>query len=146
MAMKRFPKLEAAFSKEVLAELHIALAEVGKITPHYDEDYQSWVFSHPAYPSVEAIGDSAQECAARYKGWLAEFIQHRMQGRIHPTDEKTTSGRGGWRPGAGRPKGTTKTQTRTIRVPVEIAAWLKADPVHMDQVRRLMDQPKKKRA
>lgn len=47
-------------------------------------------------------------------------------GRLSPINEKETVGRGGFREGAGRPKGSKSAQpTKQIRVPVDIAEWLK---------------------
>ena len=48
-----------------------------------------------------------------------------MEGRIDEENEKKTHGKGGARPGADRPKGTTKEPTKQVRLPVEIADWFK---------------------
>ena len=105
-------KLEKLFSQGVIEGLKIALAEVGEIEPWLDEETGCWVFCSPLYPSVEAPGATKEECIQRYQGWLAQFIEERLKGNIHLKDEARTSGRGGCRPGTGRPKGPSEIRTR----------------------------------
>src|SRR5437588_456984 len=109
--------------KELKQELKIALDEVGTIKPWFDKEFKVWLFSHPHYP-VECEGVSAAEVKKKYPKYLEVFIEHRLQGRIDEVNEKKTSGKGGYRPGAGRPKGTTSEPTKQIRVPLDIADWL----------------------
>ena len=135
--MSPLPKLTDVFPPAVLRELDIALAEIGEIQPWWDEDFNCWVYEHPYYP-VESEGDTSEECTERYKGWLAQFIWERMKGNIHPIDELKTKGRGGYRPGSGRPKGSLKEPKKAIRLPVDIVDWFRADPEHLQQLRRLI--------
>ena len=123
--------------KELKRELDLALSEVGQIQPWFDKRFKAWIFSHPLYPSVASEGDSAQEVIEKYPKYLEVFIEHRLQNRIHPLDEKKTKGKGGHRPSAGRPKGSVSEQTKQIRVPVEIAEWLK-QPGIIRNLRELM--------
>lgn len=114
-----------ATKKEINEHLKIALAEVGKIKPWFDKEVDCWVFSHKNYP-VEYGGDSAEEVVENYPKYLFEFIKHRLEGRLSPINEKETKGKGGYREGAGRPKGSKSAPaTKQIRVPIDIAEWLK---------------------
>jgi hypothetical protein len=122
--------------KELDKELNIALNEIGPIKPWFDEDFQTWLFSSPLYP-VECEGSSAKEVIKKYPKYLAVFIEHRIRGKIDATNEKKTKGKGGYRPGAGRPKGSTKEKTKQIRLPEGLATWLK-QPDIMDQITILM--------
>ena len=114
-----------ATKKEIEQHLKIALAEVGEIKPWFDKDVDAWVFSHPNYP-VEYGGDSSKEVVKNYPKYLREFIAHRLEGKIAEVNEKETKGRGGFREGSGRPIGSKSALPSTqIRVPVDIAEWLK---------------------
>lgn len=132
--MRSFPKLKDTFSKAVLEELRIALAEVGTIEPWEGAECAAWVFHHPLYPTVEYSGDSKDEVMTGYPFYLAEFIKHRLANRIHPQDNQATSGRGGRRPGAGRPK---KGLMKRKYLPADVAAWLD-DEENLEKVRKLM--------
>lgn len=61
-----------------------------------------------------------------YPEYLREIVKHRPDGRLSPINEKETKGKGGYREGAGRPKGSkSAAPTKQIRVPADIAEWLK---------------------
>lgn len=114
-------------TKKIIDEhLEIALNEIGKIKPWFDKEVDCWIFSHENYP-VEYGGDSREEVIENYPKYLREFIAHRLEGRVSEVNEKETKGRGGFREGAGRPKGATSTSApmQQIRVPPDIAQWLK---------------------
>lgn len=64
------------------------------------------------------------------------FIEHRMKGKLDPTNEKKLREKGG-RPEAGRPKGTTKEPTKQIRLPIDIAAWI-SQPSVIESIRQVM--------
>lgn len=134
-----------ATRQEIEKELIIALKEVGKIIPWYDREVKAWIFSHDAYPSVECGGFSAEEVKEKYPFYLREFILHRLNGNISPLTERETKGHGGYRPGAGRPKGTTKEHKQRIYVPEDLAEWLK-DKSHWTQIRSLMSKEKMRHA
>jgi hypothetical protein len=106
--------------KDLTKELKIALTEIGSIKPWFEKEYKTWVFSHPLYP-VECEGISSEEVIKKYPKYLAVFIEHRMQGRIDTINEKKTKGKGGYRPGAGRPIGSIKEPTKQVRLPIDIA-------------------------
>lgn len=129
----------AAAEKETQQELKTALKEVGEITPWYDEDVSAWVFEHEAYP-VSYAGDSSEDVIQNYPLYLREFILHRLDGRINALVEKKTKGRGGIRPGAGRPRGTTKEPTKRTSLPTDIVDWLK-EPSSWDVIRYLKTHP-----
>lgn len=118
-------------------ELEIALKEVGTIKPHWEEDVQAFVFEHPAYP-VRYAGDTEQEVIKNYPLYLSDFIEERLKGNLAPFVERLTSGRGGKRPNAGRPKGKSKEETKMVRLPIRIADWIKESPEHLEAVRNLM--------
>ncbi|MBU6382947.1 MAG: hypothetical protein KGR16_01350 [Verrucomicrobia bacterium] len=123
-----------ATKKEIKKHLEIALKEIGEIKPWFDKDVSAWVFEHRAYP-VEYAGESKEEVIENYPKYLYEFIQHRLDHRLHPLMEKKTKGRGGKRPGAGRPKGTKKAPTKVVRLPTDIANWVEK-PSSYSQVRQ----------
>lgn len=106
--------------KELKKEVEMALAEIGPIKPWFDKEVNAWVFEHPLYP-VEYGGDSPEEVIQNYPVYLEVFIEHRMQERIDDILENKTREKCGYRPGSGRPKGTTKGKTSRIYVPVDIA-------------------------
>lgn len=127
-----------ATEKEISKQLKIALLEIGEIQPWFDEEVSCWVFSHKNYP-VEYGGDTAKEVKVNYPKYLREFINHRLDGTLSPINEKETKGRGGYREGAGRPKGTKSTHPmKQIRVPEDIAAWIKYPGV-IDNIRSMMN-------
>jgi hypothetical protein len=83
------------------------------------------VFSHNLYP-VEYNGNSKAEVMENYPKYLREFIRHRLNNRVERLVEKQTRGRGGVRPGAGRPLGSKKSEeSKTVRLKVPIAKWIK---------------------
>lgn len=125
-----------ASNKEINKHLKIALKEIGKIKPWFEEDVEAWVFEHPNYP-VSYAGKSVQEVVKKYPLHLKEFILERLAGNLDPLVENKTIGHGGVRAGAGRPKGSIKEPTKQIRVPLDIAEWLKRPGV-IPQVRSIM--------
>lgn len=125
-----------AARKEIQEHLEIALKEVGKIKPWFDEDVNEWIFSHHKYP-VEYGGESPEEVIKNYPKYLREFIKHRLNNKLNPLTEKKTKGRGGQREGAGRPKGTIKEPTKRVTLPMDIASWITM-PEAMQQVRNWM--------
>lgn len=107
-----------ATKQEIEKHLKDALSEIGEIRPRFDKAVNAWVFSHKLYP-VEYAGDSYEEVIKNYPKYLKEFIKERLKDNLNPLVEKKTKGRGGKRAGAGRPKGSQKNPTKTIRVPIE---------------------------
>lgn len=127
-----------ATQKEINKHLKIALEEVGKIKPWFDKEVNCWVFSHENYP-VEYGGDSTEEVIKNYPKYLKEFIKHRLDGTLSPVNERETKGKGGYQEGAGRPKGSkSAVPTKQIRVPLDIAEWLKS-PETIIHLRILME-------
>ncbi len=126
-----------ASKQEIEKELKIALKEIGPITPWFDKAVNEWIFSSLLYPSVEYGGETKEEVIKNYALYLKDFIIERLKSNIEPQVEKTTKGRGGYKVGAGRPKGTTKEPTTRLSLPRDIAEWLK-DKSHLTQVRNLM--------
>ncbi len=112
--------------KEIKEHLAKALEEVGKIKPWYDKEVSAWVFSHEKYP-VECAGDSKKEVIETYPLYLREFIEHRLLDKLSSLMEKKTKGRGGLRPGAGRPKGTKGPVKKRVYVSKKLAPWLKLE-------------------
>lgn len=112
-----------AAKKVIDAHLKKALKEIGSIDPFFDKEVGEWIFSHPLYP-VEYGGETKEEVIANYPKYLREFIKHRLNDRLDPMVEKKTKGRGGKRPGAGRPRGTRKSPTKVIRLAAPIANWI----------------------
>jgi len=123
-------------TKEIKKQLKIALDEIGKIKPWFDKDFNAWVFSSDLYP-VECEGKTAEEVIEKYPKYLEVFIEHRLLGKIDGLNEKKTKGRGGVRPNAGRPVGSKKEPTTQIRVPRDIAEWIK-QPGIISNLRSLM--------
>ena len=113
-----------ATAKEIEKELAIALKEVGRIKPWFDKETDSWVFSHKLYP-VECDGETSEDVIERYPLYLKEFLKHRLCGRLAAHVEAKTHGKGGYRPGAGRPKGTTKEPKERVYVPIAFAEWIR---------------------
>lgn len=122
--------------KEIKIELQIALKEIGEIVPWFDKQVDAWVFEHPLYP-VTYGGDSPEDVIKNYPKYLKVFIEHRKAGRLADFIEKETKGRGGIRPGAGRPKGTVKETKTRAYIPTDIAEWLKLN-TNLQKVRALM--------
>lgn len=126
-----------ATKKEIDEHLKIALDEIGKIEPWYDEEVCAWVFEHSLYP-VGYAGNTADEVIEKYPLHIREFLLERLNENLNHLVEKETKGHGGKRMGAGRPMGTVKTATRQIRVPTDIADWLKV-PTNIEVVRSIRD-------
>ena len=97
--------------KELTVELKIALDEIGVIKPWFDKAMDSWIFEHPAYP-VGYSADSPEKVIKNYPSHLKEFIKERLKDNLDPLVEKATKGRGGLRPGSGRPKGALGAPTK----------------------------------
>jgi hypothetical protein len=116
--------MAASKKEELKNELSVALDEIGDIKPWFDKEVKAWVFEHDLYP-VRYAGETSREVIKNYPKYLEIFIDHRMRGRIDEVNEKATRGRGGIRPGAGRPKGTFKEPTKQTRLPSDIVDWLK---------------------
>lgn len=125
-----------ASKKELDKELKIALKEVGAITPWYDKKMKCWLFSHKLYP-VECEGSSPEEVIKKYPLYLRDFVEERMKGNLASFVEKKTKGHGGYRPGAGRPKGTISEPKQRIYLPVDIVNWIRV-PEHLLMVRDLV--------
>jgi hypothetical protein len=123
-----------ATKKEIDDHLKIALQEVGAIKPWFDKEIKEWVFSHDLYP-VEYSGDSKGEVIENYPKYLREFIRHRLNNRVEELVEKKTRGRGGARPGAGRPLGSKRTgETKTVRVTLPVARWVKEHETEIEGI------------
>ena len=126
-----------ASKSDIKKELKLALSEIGAISPWFDKDFNAWIYSNSLYP-VECEGQSAEEVIKKYPKYLEIFIEHRMKGKLDAINEKKTKGKGGARQGAGRPKGSAKESTKQIRVPSDIAEWLKY-PETIIHLRMLME-------
>ena len=125
-----------ATKQEIEKELKIALEEVGEIVPYFDKEVGEWVFSHPLYP-VECGGATKREVVRKYPFYLKDFIEERLANNLSEYTEKKTKGRGGFRPGAGRPKGTIKEPTKRVSLPKDIVLWI-SDKSHWNMIRKLM--------
>jgi hypothetical protein len=128
-----------ATKKEVDEHLKRALKEVGEITPIFDKKVGEWIFSSPLYP-VEYGGDSEEDVIKNYPKYLREFIKHRLEDKLHPLMEKKTTGHGGKRKGAGRPKSAKKTTaTSVVRLPTDIVDWVQKNPARsIPSIRQLI--------
>jgi hypothetical protein len=124
-----------ASKQEIEEELDIALKEIGKIKPWFDEEVNEWGFSHKLYP-VECGGSTPEEVIKKYPLYLKEFIQYRLENRLNPLVEKKTKGHAGYRPGASRPTDSTKEPKSRICLPSGLANWLK-DPSNLRLVENL---------
>lgn len=113
-----------ATKKEIADHLKTALNEIGKIEPWFDKEVNAWIFEHPSYP-VGYAGKTSQEVIKMYPLHLSEFISERLKDNLDPLVEKHTKGHGGLRHGAGRPFGSIKESSKQIRVPLDIADWIK---------------------
>jgi len=123
--------------KEIAEHLKIALNEVGEVKPWYDKEVDCWFFTHPNYP-VSCGEDSAEEVIQKYPLYLEEFIAHRLSEMLSPLAENITRGKGGVRPGAGRPKGSMKEPTKQVRLPIDLVIWFQQDQNAINQVRDIM--------
>lgn len=124
-----------ATTKEIKEHLAIALNEIGKIVPWFDDEFKVWVFSHPNYP-VEYDGITREEVIKNYPKYLKDFIKYRLDDRLAPHKEKITKGHGGKREGAGRPKGSTKEPKIAVYLPENLGKWIKI-PANLQQVQNL---------
>jgi hypothetical protein len=129
-----------ATEKEIKEHLKIALKEIGKVTPWFDDEVNAWIFSHKSYP-VEYAGDTAKEVIKNYPLYLKEFIKERLSNNLSLATEKKTKGRGGLREGAGRPKGSKKEPKKRVYLPKDIAEWI-SKPNSIPTVRQLMARGK----
>jgi hypothetical protein len=136
--MRKLPNPKKIFSLKVLQQLEIALQEIGEIKPWFSDEVKEWVFEHPLYPESYG-GDSPEEVIAGYPLYLGKLIEARIDGSLAPETELTIKGRGGYRAGAGRKTGSTKAPTKLVRLPEDVAHWLKEDPSHVEDVRRLFN-------
>jgi len=118
-------QLKQQYPSDVIRELETTLQEIGTIQPVWDEDCQEYSYSHALYPSIAAPGDTPAECIQTYHRLLARFLAERMQGNLAPHVQRMTSGRGGARPGSGRP---AKEPTKMVRLPVDVVIWIKKRP------------------
>ena len=125
-----------ATKSKIKKEVTIALSEIGTVTPWFDKDFNAWIYSNPLYP-IECEGQSPEEVAEKYPKYLEVFIEHRIKGTLDATNEKKTKGKGGARPGAGRPQGSIKEPTKQIRVPQDIAVWLN-QPGTIEHIRQMI--------
>ncbi len=117
------------------SEYQKALAEIGPITPWWSEPDHMYLFEHPFYPWVMHADPSCDETIAGYHRALKGFIEDRINGGVAPETDRSTLGRGGARPGAGRPRKLIK--SRRTYIPEDIAQWLE-NPAHQEQVRRMI--------
>jgi len=129
-----------ATKKEINEHLKIAVSEIGKIKPWYDENYKTWIFEHPAYP-VGCEGNSSEEVIKKYRVYLRDFIKERLNENLAHFMEKATRGHGGQRVGAGRPHGTIKEPTKQVRLPMDIATWIKT-PGMISNIRKMIQTHK----
>lgn len=128
-----------AQQKVILSELNKALAEINAIVPWWSDEDGLFVFEHAAYPMVMAADADRDRVIELYRLALQEFIAERLRGNVADFVESLTSGRGGARPGAGRPKNKAEKVRRYIpSTIVDIVEWLE-DEENAAQVRKLMD-------
>lgn len=125
-----------ATKKEIEEQVNIALREIGEIKPWFDKNFKTWIFEHPAYP-VGCEGKSSREVVKKYPLYLRDFIQERLNDNLAPFIENATRGHGGKRSGAGRPHGTIKEFTKQVRLPLDIAEWIKA-PGMITNIRKII--------
>jgi len=102
-----------------------ALADIGPIVPWWSEADNAYVFEHAAYPYVDYVGPTPELVIENYQRVLRAFVEARLAGELAEPVDWATSGRGGKRPGAGRPKGSKKAPTTRITVPSALAVILK---------------------
>lgn len=109
-------------------EFQRALAEIGEIIPWWSEEDQLYVFEHAAYPMVMHGDRTVEATLAGYHRALRHFVEARLAGEVAPSVERITSGRGGVRPGAGRPVGTRRAAAKkSVHVLSELADRLKGN-------------------
>jgi len=130
-----------ATKKEIDEQVKIALEEIGEIKPWFDKNFNAWIFEHPAYP-IGCEGNSSGEVINKYPLYLRDFIIERLHGNLAPFVEKATKGHGGKRLKAGRPAGTGKEQTKQVRLPIDIAEWIKAPGV-ISNIRQMIQTYKR---
>ena len=124
--------------KRIDKEIQIALNEIGPIEPIWSEVDRMFYFEHEAYPAVIYGAKDREATIEGYKRVLREWVEDRLTGNISASIERITSGRGGRRPGAGRPR---KEPTEAVRVQkdiLDVVNWLREDPKRADRVRKLM--------
>jgi hypothetical protein len=126
-----------ATKSEIKKEVTIALSEIGVIVPWFDNEFNTWIYSNPLYP-IECEGQNAEEVVKKYPQYLEVFISHRMDGTLDSLNEKKTKGKGGYRPGSGRPKGSVKELKKRIYIPADIADWFEHYPNACQDIRKLM--------
>lgn len=126
-----------ASKSEIKKEVKIALSEIGEIIPWFEKDFNAWIYSNELYP-VECEGKSSEEVIDKYPKYLAVFIEHRMEGKLDIVNEKKTTGKGGVRLGSGRPKGSIKEPTKQVRIPQDIASFMKEYPYAYTEIRKIM--------
>lgn len=130
--------MDMASKKEIRDHLKSALKEIGDIKPWFDEELEDWTFSHPAYP-VEYGGKTREDVIENYPKYLEEFIKQRLSNNLSEQVEKRTKGKGGFRLGSGRPKGSKRAEpTKQVRVPEDIAQWIK-QPGMIEIIRKMMN-------
>jgi len=117
------------------SEVNLALGEIGCIEPWRSEEDAMYVFEHEAYPACMYVDEDKQKTIEGYLRALTCWIGYRMENSVSESMERATSGRGGKRPNAGRPK--LKMPNRRIYLPKDIAAFL-SDEVNLQKVRNLM--------
>lgn len=130
-----------ATKKEIEQHLNLALAEIGMIKPWFDKEVNAWVFEHPNY-LVGYAGKSAKEVIKKYPLHLQMFIEERLNDNLDSRVEQESKGHGGVRSRAGRPIGSIKDPTKQIRVPIDIADWLK-QPGFIPSIRQMLSTPYK---
>jgi hypothetical protein len=119
---------------EINKQLQIALSEIGEIQPWWSDEDQMFIFEHPAYPRVSHADADQGKAKAGYLRALEGFIEDRLAGNLAEEAERVTSGRGGARPGAGRPR---KPKTLQRRLDADMAEWLD-EPANREKVWKLM--------
>lgn len=118
--------------------LDMALQDIGDITPWWSEDDGMFVFEHAAYPRVMYADPDKALVVNGYRRALSHFIEARLSGKLSVEADKVTSGRGGYRVGAGRPKKQPTTQVRVPDDILDVVNWLRQDPSRAVAIRRLM--------
>ena len=130
---------DMATPKEIKEHLAIALREVGKIKPWFDDEVNEWTFSHPSYP-VEYGGETAKEVIRNYPKYLREFIKQRLNDNLDHLTKRQTKGHGGERPGAGRPKGSVIEEKERISLRKDITSWFRSNPQAIEMTRRTIQK------
>ena len=125
-----------ATKKEIEEQVNVALKEIGEIKPWFDKKFNAWIFEHPAYP-IGCEGTSSEEVVKKFPLYLRDFIEERLNNNLASFVEKATKGHGGKREKAGRPAETTKEETKQVRLPIDIAEWIKA-PGMISNIRKMI--------